>query len=628
MLALIFLAAAPMPDNAAWTRPLAPPDRFLANSWEPRPFDVLHYDLDLEVDRENEVLSGSATITLTPLEEGLETVLLDLRTLDVSSVFRDGYPLDFYQSGDSLVVTLDYPAGPSEQVELVVSYYGTPYHEAWGGFWFHPYVTYQMGVGLYEEDPSMGKCMFPCVDHPMDKAGFSFSITVPDTLYAVANGDSAGVTQNGDGTLTYHWEQPLPMATYLAAISVADYAVLHDQDDPRLYYYVYSWDVEDAVGSFQNVDLMMARAESLYGEYPWDCKFSYVETPKGDMEHQSAVFHIASAINGGTGYDWLLAHEMTHQWWGDCVTESDWSDVWLSEGFATYGEPLWMETYGWAEYIDYMVDHVMKPYLNSGETFPLSSPSSPGEYWGYTTYQKGASVLHMLRCLMGDQQYFQALETYFDEFQFDLATTEDLQEHLEAQYGDLDWFFDQWVHGYGYPVYDLDFQFAPGQVQITVHQSQEFGTFFTMPLEFRVEGEGQDTLVTMWNDSQDQVELFQTSFNPSSATFDPSVKILCNMVLGADEQPTPPTGGVSTMWVVPNPTAGVSQIRWIGTEGGPLEASLYDISGRTVSSWTLEPGNRTVVMGALPSGTYFLEARAPGNLRQVARLVILGDGVN
>jgi len=619
----LILAAAPMPDHAAWTRPLSPPFQYTLNEYTARPFDVLQYDLDLDIDRVNGILSGVATVTLVPTEGTLEEVLLDLKQLEVSAVTMEGSPMAFGQSGDSLLITLSPPAGPSDVVELVITYSGTPFHESWGGFWFHQYVTYQMGVGVYQDDPSMGKCMFPCVDHPSDKAGFSFSVTVPDTLYAVANGDSAGVTQNGDGTLTYHWEQPLPMATYLAAISVADYEVLHDDDDPRLYYYVYSWDVEDAVGSFQNVDLMMARLESLYGAYPWDCKFSYVQTPKGDMEHQSAVFHIASAINGSTNYDWLLAHEMTHQWWGDCVTEAEWSDVWLSEGFATFGEPLWMETYGWGSYMDYMVSDIMIPYLNSGEVFPLASPSTPQQYWSYTTYQKGAAVLHMLRRLMGDEPFFQALSEYFDEFQFGLATSDDLREHLSNHYGDLTWFFDEWVYGYGYPVYDISYQFSPGQVQVTVHQSQDFGTFFEMPLEFLVEGEGQDTLVTMWNDTQDQTVIFQTPFDPSSATFDPSVKILCNMVLGVDERPAPPPGGTSTLWVYPNPSAGTASIDWQGTESLPLSMALYDVSGRLVLSQVLAPGNRAFTLAALPSGTYFLEARAPGNLRQVSRLLLL-----
>jgi len=623
MIQLLLLLAAPMPDHAAWTRPLAPPAWFARYEYVQRPVDVLHYHLDLEIDRANQILSGVATITLVPTETGVDLVHLDLKQLEVSGITLEGVPLGFVHSGDSLLVTLPEPAGPEDTLDIVISYSGTPFHEAWGGFWFHPYVTYQMGVGVYQDDPSMGKCMFPCVDHPSDKAGFSFSITVPDTLYAVANGDSAGVTQNGDGTLTYHWIQPQPMSTYLAAISVADYAVLHDDHDPRLFYYVYSWDIEDAIGSFQNVHLMMERFESLFGNYPWDCKFSYVQTPKGDMEHQSAVFHIAVAINGTTNYDWLLAHEMAHQWWGNCVTESDWSDVWLSESFATYGEALWMETYGEEAYTSYMVTKIMIPYLNSGEIFPISSPSNPQQYWSYTTYQKGASVLHMLRNIMGDEAYFEALNQYFEAFKYGLATTDDLQCHFENLHGDLSWFFDTWVHGWGYPMYQIDSQYGSNQVAITVEQTQQFGTFFEMPLEFLIQGEGSDTLVTMWNHTQGQTEIFQTSFSPSSVVFDPSVKILSSQVLGVDDLPSPPPGGTSTLWVYPNPSSGTAAIDWQGTENYSLNVVLYDIAGREVARDILPPESRTLTLGHLPAGTYFLEARAPGNLRQVSRLVVL-----
>ena len=140
------------------------------------------------------------------------------------------------------------------------------------------------------------------------------------SLYAVANGDLVLKRDNPtDATTTFNWEQPQPMSTYLAALSVSDYVVLQDSTYDWIYYFVYSWDVEDALGSFQNVNFMMDRFESVYAPYPWTTKFSYVETPGGDMEHLTEVYHIAFAINGSTNYDWLLAHEMSHHWWGDCL---------------------------------------------------------------------------------------------------------------------------------------------------------------------------------------------------------------------------------------------------------------------------------------------------------------------
>ncbi|MCD6587858.1 MAG: hypothetical protein J7K88_04850, partial [Candidatus Fermentibacteraceae bacterium] len=310
ILMILFAMYSPRFNPMILTRPLSPGLQPLYQEFDLEPIDVQHYDLSITIDREAETIDATAEVTLVPTEENLTTFRLFLRELTVSQVTGAS---SFSQDGDSLFITLPGPASTSDTIDLVIDYAGSPDHEPWGGFHFHPYVTYQMGVG-FVSDPSMGKYMFPCHDRPADKASYDFHITVPDSLYAVANGDSAGVTDNMDGTLTYNWTLDQPMSTYLAAISVADYAVLHDSTDSRIFYYVYSWDVDDALASFVHVDQMLSRYESLYGAYPWDCRFSYVQTPLGDMEHLSQVFHIASAVNGSTNYDWLLAHEMSHQW--------------------------------------------------------------------------------------------------------------------------------------------------------------------------------------------------------------------------------------------------------------------------------------------------------------------------
>lgn len=624
---LILMAAySPRFSPMILTRPLAPSMQPLYQEFQLEPIDVQHYDLSITIDRENETIDATAGVTLVPVETGLTSFRLYLKELDVLSVTGAE---SFDHVEDSLFINLPGPVSPSDTVSLVIEYGGTPPEESWGGFHFHPYVTYHMGVG-FVTDPSMGKYMFPCHDRPSDKATFDFHITVPDTLYAVANGDSAGVTDNYDGTLTYHWTLDQPMSTYLAAISVADYAVLHDSTDARIYYYVYSWDVEDALGSFVNVDLMMARFEDVYGGYPWDCKFSYVQTPLGDMEHLSQVYHIASAINGNTNYDWLLAHEMSHMWWGNCVTERYWTDVWLSESFATYSEAIWMETYGAEQYLDYVENNIMKPYLNSGELFPITDPQTPSELWSNTTYEKGASVLHMLRQLMGDGPFFTAYETYFAEHSYTTATTQDFVDHVAAQYGeDIDWFFEQWVYGEGYPVYDIQTgwvqQGAAWELSIYIAQTQTVDNFFTMPVEFLVEGAGTDTLITFWNDSQDQEETFLLPFQPSSVEFDPMLKILSSAVLGIEDATLPPQGGVSTMYLGPNPAFASTTLNWQGTGEMELEVSIFDLSGRVVLEGILPAGVRTLDLTGFPAGTYIVDASAPGNIRQAARLVILGN---
>ena len=620
---ILFAMYSPRFSPMVLTRPLTPAIQPLYQEFELEPVDVLHYDLSIDIDRTAETIDATAEVTLVPTENNLTDFKLYLKALTVSQVTGAS---SFSQAGDSLFITLPAPASTSDTIQLVIDYAGTPPSESWGGFHFHPYVTYHMGVG-FVSDPSMGKYMFPCHDRPSDKALFDFHITVPDTLYAVANGDSAGVTDNMDGTLTYHWTLDQPMSTYLAAISVADYTVLHDSTDSRIYYYVYSWDVDDALGSFANVDLMMAQFESVYSSYPWDCKFSFVQTPIGDMEHVSQVYHIASAINGSTYYDWLLAHEMSHMWWGNCVTERFWTDVWLSESFATYSEAIWMESFGEAEYLDYVVNNIMKPYLNSGELFPIVGAETPAELWSNTTYEKGAAVLHMLRQIMGDTAFFAGYETYFDQYSYTTVLTTDFIDHMEGQYGELDWFFDPWVYGEGYPIYDITSswvqQGSQWQLTINIGQMQTVSNFFTMPVEFLVEGAASDSLITFFNDVQDQEEIFLLPFEPVSVEFDPVSKILSTAVLGVEEQTYPPVGGVGTMYLGPNPASTNCTINWLGTGDMYLNVCIYDLSGRVVQSRTLEPSIRTLDLGGIPAGTYLVDAIAPGNVRQTARLVIL-----
>ena len=631
MVLVLLLAPRPEQSNIAWTRPLNP--RGIAALEPPQhSFDVLHYDLWLDVYPDASQLTCTATVTLTPTEAGVEEIGLNLSSMAVDSVWDPSGPLSYSQPGDSLIIQLAGPSGPGDTLDISISYGGEPWNEGaggFGGFWFRPNipVAFQMGVGVYTDPPSVGRAMFPCWDHPSDKATFEFHVTCPDTLYAVANGDLAQVSAE-DGRALYEWSLDQPMSTYLAAVSVGDYTVLTDSTYDWIKYYVYEWDVEDALGSFANVDLIMDQLQSRYGPYPWDCKFSYVQTPKGDMEHLSQVYHLAMLINGSTTYDWLLAHEMGHQWWGDCVTETQWSDVWLSEGFATYTEAIWQEHYGQEEYDDYMVNQIMIPYLQSGETFPLAGPSTPSEYWSYTTYEKGASVLHMLRYVVGDGEFFAALDEYFDHHSYGLATTDDLRDHFENVTGeDIDWFFDTWVWGEGYPVYEMDYDWSQSgsdwELAVDVSQVQTTPTIFTMPLEFLVEGASQDSVVVMWNDQQYDTETFLLPFEPQSVSFDPDHHILSTHLTGVEDDPVPPPGGAGTMLARPNPASVSTVIVWDGMEERNGEARLFDLAGRSVRRASMEAGTATLDLRGLPSGTYFVEARAQGGLRQVCRLVVV-----
>jgi aminopeptidase N len=630
MTALLALAVLAVPpdfchDVAAFTRaaPCAAPAPVIANTC-----DIINYDLQIEIFPSIQEIAGTAGITFTSAGGTVTQVPLQLRQLDVTAVWDFTGSLSFTHTGDSLVVTLTDPVTPGENRTVYVQYSGTPWNEGagkFGGFWFHPYVSYQMGVGVYSASPSMGRCMFPCWDHPSDKATFEFQVTVDDSVEVVANGAFQGVTF-GSGKATWTWLLDQPMSTYLAALSASDYVDLVDSTYSWIHYYVYPSEISDAQGSFQNVNLMMDELVSRYGPYPWaGSMFSYVETPKGDMEHTTEVYHLASLINGQTNNDPILAHEMGHMWWGDCVTEADWNDVWLSEGFGTYSEAIWAEHYGADAYDQYMVDEIMIPYLQSGEIYPMGDPD---DLWSYTTYQKGASVLHMLRHVIGDTAFFDGLAGYLDHHEFALATTTDLQEHMDLASGqDLSWFFDEWVYGYGYPIYDFGWNFQQSgsnwDVTITVDQVQWTGTFFTMPLEFGIDGPGGSELVTMWNDVQGDTQIFTVGFEPAIVRLDPGHYVLSTSLLGVEDQPSPPPGGVGVMRVWPNPCTGSASLLWPGLEGSGLSVTVFDLSGRSVGEQDLVDGGGALDLGDLPPGTYLVEARAAGNLRQVAAIMVL-----
>jgi len=629
ILAFVLCAADPefYLDFSALARPISSAAFFEEFDHPANTVDILHYDITLEVFRELSQIEGVTAIEMTSSASSITNIRLDLKQLTADSVWDETGALSFYQQGDSIFIALGQTLSPGDTTEVFISYGGTPYHEDWGGFWFANYAAYHIGVGIYTEGQAMGKCMFPCWDHQNDKATFDFNITCDEADYAVANGDSAGVSFSG-GKATYSWSIDQQMPTYLVALNVGDYTVLHDSTDSRIYYYVYSWDVDDALGSFVNVDRMMANLENLFGPYPWNTRFSLVQTPKGDMEHVSHVTHVAFAVNGNTTYDWLIAHEMTHHWWGCCVTMADWQHIWLKEGFATLGEALWMETYGQEEYDDYMVNEIMKPYLQSGETFPISNPQTPAEIFSSTTYDKAGAVLHMLRYVLGDEDFFDAINYYFDNHMFGLVWTDDLRDDLETYLGeDIDWFFDTWIHGWGYPVYDIwHTQNQAGSnwdLTIGVSQIQTTPTIFEMPLEFLIEGSTADTVVVMWNDQQSQNETFSVSFEPLSVTFDPYHHILCGNILTGIESPIVPPGGVSTASLGPNPTRGSTTLFWPGTELNTIEAIVFDLSGRSVVSTTMVPGNRNLDLNGLPAATYLLQFTTETAIRQTTRLVVL-----
>jgi aminopeptidase N len=313
---------------------------------------------------------------------------------------------------------------------------------------------------------------WPCKDIPDDKADSVFlNITVSNNLVVASNGLLMGITPQSGSRHTYHWEHHYPISTYLVSLAITDYAefsnwyVSASGDSMELTYYVYPEQLAEAQEDFSVTPDMVAAFAVLFGEYPFiNEKYGMASFPWGGaMEHQTMTSYGAGLITGTHQFDWLNAHELAHMWFGDCITMKYWSHIWMNEGFASYAEALWAESRGgWPAYHNYLLSQ--DPGFFQGSLW-VEDSLNVGALFSGTVYDKGSWTLHMLRGVLGDAVFFDALHTYATDpdFYYGNARTEDFQAVCEAVSGtNLDWFFQEWVYRAGRPNYIYSWEASGG----------------------------------------------------------------------------------------------------------------------------------------------------------------------
>jgi aminopeptidase N len=597
----------------------------------PHSFDVLHYDITLGIDFDNQLINGDTRVLSVSETAALSSITLDLRSLAVDSVWCDEQPAAFAYVSPILTVELGQTCAPGDSFEVRVLYHGHPANEGpggFGGFYFagNPLMAFQMGVGLVADPPSMGKCWFPCWDWPCDKATAGYHITVPDGRQAVCNGVLVGLDARVDTrSVTYHWSETHEISPHVMSVAARTYTELIDPTYDWIHYWVFPAQAGNAPTHFENVDVMMDGFISRYGPYPFS-RFGYAVATKGDMEHQTCVTHLNTLVQPNHTYDWLLAHEMSHQWWGDCVSVNDWRDVWLSEGFATYSEAIFQEyAYGMPAYHAYMTASLMAPVLASAENFPIYDPDY---LWGTTTYEKGGTVLHMLRHVIGDEDFFASLANYRAAYEYQSAITPQFRDAVETTSGQaLDWFFDEWIYDVGWPDYDYAWQAtstADGyDLSLVIAQVQTNGPIFTMPLDVKVTTLSGDTLVTLWVDAASESFVIPIADEPQVVTLDPDDWMLNHAELVAYATVAEAAWrapGLSLAIDGSNPSRAGVTLQYSLARPQRIEVTVFDVSGQRVRSlldgpvpsaagtltWDgLDEAGRPVA-----AGTYFCRLRA------------------
>lgn len=430
-------------------------------------YDVQNYDLDLLYDPETRDLEGVATIDALATS-GLLSFNLDLRTLEVESVDVDGDEALFFHADPELFITPQSPIPEGSIFTVTVRYGGSARRVVSAALpetigWFA-----DLEGAYVMAEPDAVSSIFPANDHPLDKATFDINVSVPDGFEVAANGEFLGAEPADEpGFQRYSFSHDFPMAPYLLAVGVGDFDTTETTSESGVTIRNYfETDVGSGVRSaFASQPEMIDFFEGLFGPYPFEAYGALV------LDSQAAAFAALETqtlstfpvSEGATSYpEAVVAHEVVHQWFGNSVSVAEWEDIWLNEGFATYGEWLWTTRFqgeiGLANRIaeayqlvsgEQLLDQGLAPAAVAdiiSENFPPpGSPPSDNLFNG-AVYQRGGLLLHALREEIGDDAFFELLTAYATGFRYGNVTTEDfvaLAQDISRR--DLGEFFASWL---------------------------------------------------------------------------------------------------------------------------------------------------------------------------------------
>jgi aminopeptidase N len=415
-------------------------------------YDVQSYILDITIhDVPTSDLSASTTIAATATQE-LSSFNLDFIGFDITIITVNDTPADFKRNGQELTITPDSPLVEDQSFTVKVEYEGQPEEVKSVALPFQTgWVTYDGGIYVLSE-PDGSASFYPVNDHPLDKAIYTFIVTVPEPWEVAANGTLMD-TKDNDGTSTFRFEMRDPMASYLATINVHDFDVETMQSEggvPIRNYYASGLPLE-VREPFAQQGEMIDYYSTLYGPYPFEVYGALVmDTDFGAaLENQTLSIFGLDMIDTDNIFktELTVAHELTHQWFGDAVSVADWSHIWLNEGFATYGEALWAEHIRGSSGLDRFIEGLYEEVSGFPQYYPPPGSPAANDLFNGGVYLRGGLTLHALRLEVGDEVFFKILQTYVERYKGGNASTKDFISVAEEVSGqDLTEFFEGWLY--------------------------------------------------------------------------------------------------------------------------------------------------------------------------------------
>ncbi len=459
-------------------------------------YDLVYQRMEWEINPNYRYIKGAITSYFKSKTQGLSEIEFDLHSgLSVDSILQHKRKIDFFHAGNKLILTLQTPLriGLIDSVQIFYQGEPPPDNVGFGSFGKSQHLGAPIIWTLSE--PYGALEWFPCKQSLADKIdSIDVIVSSPDSFRTASNGILVSETVE-NGTRKMHWKHRFPIATYLVGIAVTNYVSYSDSlilDDGRvieILNFVYPENLELAKTQTPVTVEIMALYNRLIGEYPFAKeKYGHAQFGwGGGMEHQTMSFMHSF------GFD-LIAHELAHQWFGDYITLGSWQDIWLNEGFATYLTGLAYENlqegFWWPAWKKATVNLIVTQ--PGGSVFVRDTANISTLFSSRLSYSKGAYLLHQLRWILGDDDFFEGMRNYFNdpEVANDFARTEQFVKHMEMA-GDtsLTEYFNDWYYGEGFPIYSAEFaSVAPGKLKINLSQTTSHPSvgFFEMPVPVRV----------------------------------------------------------------------------------------------------------------------------------------------
>ena len=508
----------------------------LADNYPRQPFiDAQHYVFRVTLTDEDNSIRGATTVTFRFVTAGVHQFALDLASakdgkgMTVDAVSSGAAAVPFTHQNDRLTISLPSPPQPGELRDFAITYHGIPADGL-------RIVKNKFGDRCFfsQNWPDLARQWLPMIDHPYDKATSEFVVTAPARYQVVANGLLQEEIDLGDGRRMTHWKQSVPIASWLNNIGVAQFASLHigNAAGVPLQTWVFPKDRDAGIATFnepmrQSIEFFA----SHIGPYPYE-KLASVQNGAaggGGMEHASEIFFGQNAVRGQPALG-LVSHETAHQWFGDSVTEKDWDDVWLSEGFATYFAALTTEHYEGRDAFLNAMRRSRATIFTTEKRLPGVAVVQTGPWKGIPNgivYQKGGWSLHMLRGQIGTQKFWDGIREYYRRYRDANASTADFEHVMEEISGaNLDWFFKQWVYRPGSPAVQGTWRYDSGKIELDLSQTQT-GDAYRLPLEVAA----GDTSAKIEMTAKHQTFEIPDAKEPASVVLDPNVWILADIKL-------------------------------------------------------------------------------------------------